>query len=119
MKNIKFDSLLTHCLGDVEIDEKSNALFNLAWNLDSLQVRIRDGAEYMAERFARYAREVGEGDVRPAPTGWSTLNELTEMAAEHRAKLDAFKAFFEVVTGRKLAEAVAEFRAAQTAKVAS
>jgi len=104
----KYDAIVTKVLGTSEITESKHSLFQLAWDLDSLRTRLKDGAQRMAEKFVTYAREFEDMTIRQPPTSWSTLPEMTRDQAAYEAKLDAFKSFFVSVTGRRLRDVIAE-----------
>jgi len=125
---VKFDRVCTHVLkvaGKLDVgnlDETTAELFRLAWELDGLRGRIQVGAETMAERFARYEKELSSGrlPIGEPPTGWSTLRDLERDSATYNACYVSFQALFRVVSGGvPYANALSSYRAEKAAEVKS
>ncbi|MGA7120382.1 MAG: hypothetical protein WBY94_09810 [Polyangiaceae bacterium] len=94
----------------VEVTEGRMALMTLGGELDDLADRIEDNARRVAKVFLRYAEVVREGNVVDVPAS-SNVRDMERDKAAFVAKLDAFKAFFAIVTGKKFGVVVAEIKA--------
>lgn len=100
--------------------ERCFAMHRAASVLDDLRSQLVRDAKDMAVRFDRYAEQCTIGDVRGAPTGWSTLQDIARNEGRYAAQLEAFKDTFRLLTGKKYREvrdALEDREEASSAKV--
>ena len=104
-----FAAIVFHAQANVTVPSRGDyALSDLATKLDELRARIETMSRSIALTFTRYADSLARGSFVCEPPSTSELSAMSRDQAQFAITLDAFKAFFPVVTGMKLRDVIGE-----------